>query len=62
MDWGNSYHHLTKIMTNMVPCKVFAQKTILCVGRDMVPHSKGKRVSAFAVVEFLSQLPLEKWP
>jgi hypothetical protein len=58
MDWGNSHHHLTKIMSNMVPSKLFAQKTILCVGRDMVPQPKGKRVGAFVVIDFLFSAPL----
>lgn len=60
MDWGNSHHHLTKIMSNMVPCKLFAQKDILCVGRDMVPQLKGKRASTFLVIYFLCSISFQK--
>lgn len=44
VDWGNSVHQLTDIMDNAVPAKVFSDQSILCVGADMVPQPKGKRV------------------
>jgi len=44
MDWGNSIHQLKDIMSNCVPCKLFSGLSILCVGPDMVPTAKGKRV------------------
>jgi hypothetical protein len=44
VDWGNSVHQLTDIMDNAVPAKVFSNQSILCVGPDMVPQPKGKRV------------------
>jgi len=43
-DWGNSIHQLKHIMSNAVPCKLFAEKSILCVGPEMIPQPKGKRV------------------
>jgi hypothetical protein len=45
MDWGNSHHHLTKIMENTVPCKLFFKKNILCVGPEVVPQPKGRKAS-----------------
>jgi hypothetical protein len=47
VDWGNSVHQLLDIMNNTVACKLFAGKSILCVGADMLCHPKGKRVSLF---------------
>ncbi|PFH54280.1 hypothetical protein AMATHDRAFT_53168 [Amanita thiersii Skay4041] len=44
VDWGNSVHQLTDIMDNTVPAKVLQNKSILCVGIDMVPQPKGKRL------------------
>ncbi|KJA27104.1 hypothetical protein HYPSUDRAFT_35669 [Hypholoma sublateritium FD-334 SS-4] len=43
VDWGNSIYHVTDIMNNRVACKLFAGKSILCIGQDMVCHPKGKR-------------------
>ncbi|KAF8136560.1 hypothetical protein EV363DRAFT_1157573 [Boletus edulis] len=37
LDWGNCTEHLTDIMTSRVPFKLFSQKTVLCVGADLVP-------------------------
>ncbi|KAF8636637.1 hypothetical protein AX17_003445 [Amanita inopinata Kibby_2008] len=45
VDWGNSVHQLTDIMDNAVPAKVFHNQSILCVGSDMVPQPKGKRLA-----------------
>lgn len=46
VDWGNSIYHVTDIMNNRVACKLFAGKSILCIGQDMVCDPKGnKRVS-----------------
>jgi hypothetical protein len=44
VDWGNSVHQLTDIMDNAVPAKPFQNHSILCVGSDMVPQPKGKRL------------------
>ena len=41
-------------MNNRVACKLFAGKSILCVGQDMVCHPKGKRVS---LLSYSSQTP-----
>jgi len=43
VDWGNSVHQLKDIMSNAVASKLFAEKSILCVGPEMVPQPKGKR-------------------
>ncbi|KAG5647234.1 hypothetical protein DXG03_000769 [Asterophora parasitica] len=49
VDWGNSIHHLSDIMANKIPCKLFKGKTILCVGSQLVPKPmKGKK---FTVAE-----------
>ncbi|KAF8746093.1 hypothetical protein AX14_000154 [Amanita brunnescens Koide BX004] len=45
VDWGNSVHQLTDIMDNAVPAKIFSDQSILCVGADMVPQPKGKRLA-----------------
>ncbi|KAH0827185.1 hypothetical protein J3R83DRAFT_4878 [Lanmaoa asiatica] len=37
LDWGNCTEHLTDIMASRVPIKLFSQKTVLCVGADLVP-------------------------
>ncbi|KAI9571354.1 hypothetical protein HD554DRAFT_2017354 [Boletus coccyginus] len=37
LDWGNCTEHLTDIMANRVPTKLFSQKKVLCVGADLVP-------------------------
>jgi len=44
MDWGNTVHHLNDIMDNKVASKIFDSMSILCVGQDIVPQPKGKRV------------------
>lgn len=44
MDWGNSIHHLSGIMENAVPCKLFDNQSILCIGPELVPQPKGKKV------------------
>lgn len=44
MDWGNSVHQLTNIMDTPVACKLFDEKSILCVGQEMVPQPKGKKL------------------
>ncbi|KAF8965254.1 hypothetical protein BDZ97DRAFT_1812840 [Flammula alnicola] len=46
VDWGNSIHQLKDIMNNSVACKLFDNKSILCVGPDMVCPPKGKRAKA----------------
>jgi len=46
MDWGNSVHQLSNIMDTSVACKLFDEKSILCVGQEMVPQPKGKKASA----------------
>ncbi|KAH9483918.1 hypothetical protein JR316_0003396 [Psilocybe cubensis] len=43
VDWGNSFYQLKDIMSNAVACKLFADKSILCVGPEMVCQPKGKR-------------------
>lgn len=43
-DWGNSIHQLKQIMSNAVPCKLFAEKSVLCVGPEMIPQPRGKRL------------------
>ncbi|KAG9318665.1 hypothetical protein JVU11DRAFT_758 [Chiua virens] len=37
LDWGNCTEHLTDIMANQVPMKLFSGKTVLCVGTELVP-------------------------
>lgn len=37
LDWGNCTEHLTDIMDSEVPIKLFSQKTVLCVGAELVP-------------------------
>ena len=37
LDWGNCTEHLTDIMESEVPIKLFSQKTVLCVGAELVP-------------------------
>jgi len=37
LDWGNCTEHLTDIMENEVPIKLFSQKTVLCIGSELVP-------------------------
>ncbi|KAH0583784.1 hypothetical protein H2248_009387 [Termitomyces sp. 'cryptogamus'] len=44
INWGTSVHHLTDIMENRVPCKLFSGKSILCVG-DVVPKMRNKKLS-----------------
>lgn len=51
VDWGNSVHQLTDIMDNAVPAKLFSDQSILCVGADMVPQPKGKRVRCKTVCD-----------
>ncbi|KAF8077869.1 hypothetical protein FPV67DRAFT_1662656 [Lyophyllum atratum] len=46
VDWGNSVHQLNDIMDNRVPCKLFEGKSILCVGSEMVPSPKGKKLTS----------------
>ncbi|PPQ93283.1 hypothetical protein CVT25_015281 [Psilocybe cyanescens] len=46
IDWGNSFYQLKDIMSNAVACKLFADKSILCVGPEMVCQPKGKRRAA----------------
>lgn len=45
MDWGNSVHQLHDIMAESVACKLFDKMSILCVGPEMVPQPKGKKVT-----------------
>lgn len=52
VDWGNSVHQLKHIMTNAVPCKLFLDKSILCVGQEMIPQPKGKRVSVLVLLHW----------
>ena len=57
LDWGNSPHHLTDIMANQIPAKIFSGLSLLCVGSDMVSQVRatGKRVSTPKLaVSFLS--------
>jgi len=44
LDWCNSFDHLSDIMSNHVASKVFADKSVLCLGPDFVPLSKSKKV------------------
>jgi hypothetical protein len=44
LDWGNSIHHLTDIMSNQVASKLFADQSVLCFSVDFVPLPKGKKV------------------
>ncbi|KAF8163374.1 hypothetical protein B0H34DRAFT_764888 [Crassisporium funariophilum] len=43
VDWGNSVHQLKDIISNAVASKLFTEKSILCVGQEMVPQPKGRR-------------------
>ncbi|KAG2349778.1 hypothetical protein BDR05DRAFT_253633 [Suillus weaverae] len=44
IDWGNCKEHLTDIMSNTVASKLFSDKTVLCLGSDLVPlPSRGGR-------------------
>lgn len=45
VDWGNSIHQLKDIMCNSVASKLFAEQSILCIGPEMVPLQRGKKVS-----------------
>ncbi len=45
LDWCNSPHHLTEIMENPVPAKVFSGKHILCLSPDYLPV-KAKKVTS----------------
>lgn len=36
LDWGNCLEHITNIMTNHVPAKVFKDMSILCLGAEFV--------------------------
>ena len=54
VDWGNSVHQLRHIMSNAVASKLFAEKSILCVGPEMVPQPKGKRVCSVGLLNYLS--------
>ncbi|KLO11850.1 hypothetical protein SCHPADRAFT_448195 [Schizopora paradoxa] len=36
LDWGNCLEHITNIMTNPVPAKVFTDMSILCLGAEFV--------------------------
>ena len=59
VDWGNSIHQLKHIMSNAVASKLFAEKNILCVGPEMVPQPKGKRVCSISpVTTYLSHTDL----
>ena len=44
LDWGNCTEHLSHIMSNPVASKLFSKKSVLCLGSDLVPLPKGKRV------------------
>ncbi|KAG6898357.1 hypothetical protein C0992_009032 [Termitomyces sp. T32_za158] len=52
INWGTSVHHLSDIMENRVPCKLFSGKSILCVG-DVVP--KMRRSKKPSIVEEKAQ-------
>ncbi|KAF9535266.1 hypothetical protein CPB83DRAFT_779065 [Crepidotus variabilis] len=56
-DWGNSVHHLTHIMKNSIPCKLFDGKHILCVGPDMVPKPKKRNGVEEKSQEAMNALP-----
>ncbi|TFK42505.1 hypothetical protein BDQ12DRAFT_676322 [Crucibulum laeve] len=45
LDWGDCRDHLTHIMENKVPSKLFTKKSILCVGPDLMPFPKGRKQS-----------------
>ncbi|TFY72687.1 hypothetical protein EVG20_g355 [Dentipellis fragilis] len=49
MDWGNSNEHLTEILSNSVPTKVFVGKSVLLVGTEYFPlPAKGRRTASNA--------------
>ncbi|KAA1471085.1 hypothetical protein DENSPDRAFT_775740 [Dentipellis sp. KUC8613] len=49
MDWGNSNEHLTEILSNSVPTKVFTGKSVLLVGTEYFPlPAKGRRTASNA--------------
>lgn len=46
LDWGTTLDHLTGIMSNKVPTKLFSNMSILVLGQDYFPPpAKGKKVS-----------------
>lgn len=49
MHWGDSHAHLAEIQSNTVPMKLFKGKSILVLGPEFFPMSKGRRVSTFSV-------------
>ncbi|THG98971.1 hypothetical protein EW026_g3297 [Hermanssonia centrifuga] len=59
LDWCNSPHHLTEIMENPVPAKVFSGKHILCLSPDYLPvkAKKGDVSSTDKSAESSRQVP-----
>jgi hypothetical protein len=56
LGWGDTVDHLKTIVDNKVASKLFDKKSILCVGPDMVPHSKGKKVGLVSLSCLISSL------
>lgn len=53
LDWGNSVEHLTEIMSNLVPSKLFANQSILCLSPDFMPTPP----KAIRKVSYILHLP-----
>lgn len=49
LDWGNCTEHLTDIMESEVPIKLFSQKTVLCVGAELVPLPPHRAKKVFSI-------------
>ena len=46
LDWGTTLDHLTGIMSNKVPTKLFSNMSILVLGQEYFPPpAKGKKVN-----------------
>lgn len=57
LDWGTTLDHLTGIMSNKVPTKLFSNMSILVLGQDYFPPpAKGKKVSFLVVLVGSAQL------
>ena len=48
LDWGTTLDHLTGIMSNKVPTKLFSNMSILVLGQEYFPPpAKSKKVTLF---------------
>ncbi|OCH92215.1 hypothetical protein OBBRIDRAFT_727222 [Obba rivulosa] len=59
LDWGNSVEHLTEIMSNLVPSKLFADQSILCLSPEFMPAppKASRKVSTDIVRESGGMVP-----